>query len=173
MQMKLETCIPRPEYPRPQMVRKEWINLNGEWEFEVDYGNSGKERKWFEKKFLNQKIIVPFCPESKLSEIENKDFMNAVWYRREFEIPYTWYTEKTILHFGAVDYLTEVWINDISVGKHRGGYSSFSFDISDLLKTGENTIFVCAQDDVRTGKQPRGKQSSSYFSQGCDYTRTT
>jgi beta-galactosidase/beta-glucuronidase len=173
MQMKLETCIPRPEYPRPQMVRKEWINLNGEWEFEVDYGNSGKERKWFEKKFLNQKIIVPFCPESKLSKIENKDFMNAVWYRREFEIPDTWFTDKTILHFGAVDYLTEVWINGISVGKHHGGYSSFSFDITNLLKAGKNTIFVCAQDDVRTGKQPRGKQSSSYFSKGCNYTRTT
>ncbi len=165
--------IPRPEYPRPQMVRKEWINLNGEWEFEIDYGNSGKERRLFEKEALSRKIIIPFCPESKLSGIEHKDFMNAVWYRRTFVIPDGWFSKRTILHFGAVDYKTDVWINNKLVGSHRGGYSSFSFDITDFLKPGENVIFVCAEDDVRSGKQPRGKQSSIYYSKGCDYTRTT
>jgi beta-galactosidase/beta-glucuronidase len=77
------------------------------------------------------------------------------------------------LHFGAVDYETTVWVNGKSAGKHIGGYSSFSFDITALLKEGVNVLFVCAYDDARSGKQPRGKQSGSYYSKGCEYTRTT
>lgn len=165
--------IPRPEYPRPQMVRDKWMNLNGWWEFEIDHGNSGKERRFFEREKLDSKILVPFCPESKLSGVEYKDFMAAVWYRREFTVPEDWFAQRIILHFGAVDYDTEVWVNGKSVGTHRGGYTSFSFDITDFVRKGTNVLTVCAQDDVRSGLQPRGKQSSLYYSHNCDYSRTT
>lgn len=165
--------IPRPEYPRPQMVRDSWQNLNGSWEFEIDYGKSGKDRKLYDARKLNSCIIVPFCPESKLSGIENKDFMPAVWYRRDITIPAEWEGKRIILHFGASDYETEVWINGKSAGMHLGGYSSFSFDITGLVKSGSTTVTVCATDDVRSGLQPRGKQSSEYYSHSCDYTRTT
>lgn len=165
--------IPRPEYPRPQMVRDKWMNLNGEWEFEIDHSKSGKERKLFDAKKLNGKIMVPFCPESKLSGVEFKDFMEAVWYRKEFSLPDEWKSKRIILHFGAVDYDTEIWINGVPGGKHRGGYSSFSFDITKLLVLGTNVLTLCARDDNRSGLQPSGKQSDKYDSYACSYTRTT
>lgn len=166
--------IPRPEYPRPQLKRNKWLNLNGKWEFEIDHGKSGRARKLYEAENLNNEILVPFCPESKLSGIEYKDFMDAIWYRKEFVVPEDWLAEKKILiHFGAVDYDTEVWINGKSAGTHQGGYTPFSFNISDLLNKGKNTVVVCAEDDVRSGLQPGGKQSGKYNSFGCYYTRTT
>jgi beta-galactosidase/beta-glucuronidase len=171
--MNILNQIPRPEYPRPQLVRNHWINLNGHWDFEFDFGKSGRDRELFEKSTFSNKILVPFCPESKLSGIEYKDFMAAVWYKRSFDIPEDWKGLRTFIHFGAVDYETEVWINGISAGKHRGGYSSFSFEITSLLKAGENTVVVCSEDDTRSGLQPRGKQCGNFYSQGCDYTRTT
>lgn len=165
--------VPRPEYPRPQMVRDGYINLNGEWEFEFDFGRSGRDRKMYENGNFTKKIIVPFCPESKLSGIEYKDFMNAVWYRRKFTVPDDWKGYRTYIHFGAVDYYCEVYINAKKVGSHAGGYTPFAFDITDYLVEGENTVVVMAEDDNRSGKQPRGKQSAAYYSHGCDYTRTT
>jgi beta-galactosidase/beta-glucuronidase len=165
--------IPRPEYPRPQMVRQEWINLNGIWEFEMDHGKSGRERKVYDGRRLDNEILVPFCPESRLSGVEYKDFMAAVWYKRKFDIPEEWMDKRILLHFGAVDYDTEVWINGNSVGTHRGGYTSFSFDITEFINQENNVIVVCAEDDVRSGLQPRGKQSGLYYSHRCDYTRTT
>lgn len=172
----LNSCtssIPRPEYPRPQFVREQWINLNGIWEFEFDHGNSGKERKLYEAKKFNKEIVVPFCPESKLSGIEYKDFMSCVWYRKEFTIPDNWFSKNILLHFGAVDYEAEVWINGQSVGTHRGGYTPFTFDITELVKPGVNIVTLSAEDDIHSGLQPRGKQSSMYYSHACDYTRTT
>lgn len=164
----------RPEYPRPQMVRDKWTNLNGTWEFEIDHGRSGKARGLPTAVELKQSIVVPFCPESELSGIGYTDFMPAVWYLRSFEVPKCWQGQRILIHFGAVDYETEVWINGQSVGKHRGGYSSFSFDITSFLKDSEsNVVTVLAEDDVRTGLQPGGKQSSRYNSYGCYYTRTT
>ncbi|MFC5463516.1 sugar-binding domain-containing protein [Lederbergia graminis] len=163
----------RQEYPRPQFVRDDWKNLNGKWEFEIDHGNSGKDRKLYEASSLADQINVPFCPESELSGIGYKDFMAAVWYRREFDIPENWKDKRILLHFGAVDYETTVWINGKEVGKHRGGYTPFSFEITDLLKNGNNVLTVNAVDDNRSGLQPRGKQSAGYYSAGCDYTRTT
>lgn len=165
--------IPRPEYPRPQMVRNDWLNLNGEWQFEIDHGRSGRARELHKSEQLESKINVPFCPESKLSGVENKDFMSAVWYRREFIVPEDWLSERVLIHFGAVDYDAEVWINGNSVGKHKGGYTSFTFDITSHVRKGVNVISICAEDDVRTGLQPGGKQSSRFESYGCYYTRTT
>lgn len=172
--------IYRTEYPRPQFVRKEWLNLNGEWEFEIDNSVSGKSRRLYEAEKLTGKIMVPFCPESKLSGVEFKDFMNCVWYRKEVKLPRNWVKgiketgDKVLLHFGAVDYFTTVYVNGQQVGVHKGGYSSFFLDITMYLGIdGENVITVCAEDHVRSGKQPIGKQSIEYQSYGCHYTRTT
>ena len=165
--------IPRSEYPRPQFVREGWMNLNGVWQFEIDHGDSGRKRGLVEKKTLDGTILVPFCPESRLSGVGYTDFMAAVWYKRSFVLPEEAAGKRIILHFGAVDYLTEVWVNGKSVGTHKGGYNSFSFDITDALREGENEITVCAQDDTRNGCQPSGKQSRRYESYGCYYTRTT
>ncbi len=163
----------RQEHPEPQFFRKNWLNLNGEWDFDFDFGLSGVERKWYENDSFSKKINVPFCPESKLSGIEYKDFMPGVWYLRKFEIPSEWKGGRVFLHFGAVDYFTKVFVNKQEVGAHKGGYTSFKFDITDYLQDGENTITVYAEDDVRSKKQPKGKQSSKFYSAGCNYTRTT
>ncbi len=164
--------IPRPEYPRPQLVRPEWMNLNGEWQFEIDHGASGRERGLAERP-LEGRITVPFCPESELSGVNNKDFMAAVWYRRVFTLPAEAAGKRVLLHFGAVDYRCEAWVNGKSVGVHEGGYASFSFEITSALCPGENTLVVCADDDMRGGRQPFGKQSDRYLSHDCSYTRTT
>ena len=114
--------IPRPEYPRPQMVREGYVNLNGPWDFAFDFGCSGRERKMYKNDAVyDKKIMVPFCPESRLSGVEYKDFMNAVWYRRSFTVPEGWKGERTVLHFGAVDYYCEVYVNEKKVGSHSGG----------------------------------------------------
>ncbi len=180
------TNIPRNEYPRPQLVREDWINLNGEWQFEIDNGRTGLSNIYHifskpefckydfnHRDSLKDKIIVPFSPESKLSGIGNTDFMDCVWYLKEFEIPSSQKGKRTIIHFGAVDYHAIVYVNKQPVGEHKGGYSSFSFDITDFLKDGKNTVTVCAIDDIRSTKQPSGKQSIYRESEGCFYTRTT
>ncbi len=165
----------RPEYPRPQFARKNWMNLNGEWQFEIDHGRSGRERKLYEAETLAQKINVPFCPESKLSGIGNVDFMESVWYKRTVDIAEEWMQDarRTILNIGACDFATEVWVNGTYIGKHIGGYVSFAMDITKALHVGENVIVINAVDTARTGNQPCGKQSRLYYSHACDYTRTT
>lgn len=169
----MNPIIPRPEYPRPQLVRRDWLNLNGEWSFSMDLNDSGVDREWYQTRLEGQKITVPFCPESKLSGVVYTDFMPVVWYQRKIEIPEQWKGKRIKLHFGAVDYQAIVWVNGKEVGEHKGGYTPFWFDITDYLDNQDNIITVCAKDDVRSGKQPRGKQSSKFFSHGCDYTRTT
>lgn len=165
--------IPRPEHPQPLMERADWMNLNGEWDFEFDFGNSGIDRKLYEKTTLDQTILVPFCPESSLSTIGYTDFIRAVWYHRIITLANDQLNGKVLLHFGAVDYECRVWINGREAGSHKGGYSSFCFDITNLVKEGENHLSVYAGDDTISGRQPKGKQSSKYYSSGCDYTRTT
>jgi len=170
-----ELSIPRPEYPRPQMIRNNWLNLNGLWEFQVDPGFSGEERGLYNKKRekFSQTINVPFCPESKLSGIGQKDFMPCVWYRKKFPIPEDWKGKRIFLHFGAVDYETTVWINGEKAGTHQGGYTPFYFEITPLLEKGENLLVVRVLDDVRSNLQPSGKQSLKWESYGTRYTRTT
>lgn len=166
--------IPRCEHPKPQFERSNWLNLNGEWDFCFDHGRSGIARKFYENSAcFDKKIIVPFCVESKLSGIEYKDFMYGVWYRREFEITTENEQKRTVLHFGAADFHTTVFINGKKVGEHIGGYVSFSFDITDFVKSGINTVVVYCEDDTRDPMIPRGKQSEEYYSHSCDYTRTT
>jgi len=165
--------IPRSEHPNPQFVRSAWENLNGEWEFEFDSGISGIERRLFEKEHLDGKITVPFCPESVLSGIGNTDFHHCVWYRRDLVIPNAWSNGRVLLHFGAVDHIAHVYLNGVEVGTHCGGYVSFSFDITDYLAEGVNSLAVCAIDDDRSPVYGHGKQSRKYESHGCYYTRVT
>lgn len=166
--------IPRPEHPNPQFQRKEWLNLNGKWNFQIDKSKSGLEQKFYEPQTkFDRTINVPFCPESVLSGVEYKDFMAAVWYSREFTVPEKYKNLRTILHFGAVDYKATVYVNGQKIGSHKGGYISFEFDITDFLTDGANILTVYAEDDTRNPLQPRGKQSEKYYSHACDYTRTT
>ena len=165
--------IPRCEHPKPQFERADWLNLNGEWDFEFDFGNSKKDAGIIDRSDWETKIVVPFCPESKLSGIEYTDFIPAVWYRKNVKITADQLKGRVILHFGAVDYDTTVYINGKKAGTHKGGYASFKFDITEYLCEGENTIIVNAVDDVRNNLVPRGKQCEELKSRGCDYTRTT
>ncbi len=163
--------IPRPEYPRPQFVRTDWLCLNGEWQFEIDGGDSGLERGLL-KRPLSDTITVPFCPESELSGLAYTDFVLAVWYKKEITVPNDWKGRHVLLHFGAVDYDATVWINGVERMRHRGGFTPFSVMLKDV--TGGDTFAVTlrARDDWRT-PQPRGKQSTRYDSYACLYTRTT
>ncbi len=165
--------IPRCEHPNPQFERKGWTNLNGEWDFEFDFGNSKYEAGILDKNEWEKKIVVPFCPESKLSGIEYTDFIPAVWYRKSINITAENLKGRVLLHFGAVDYEAKIYVNGKKAGTHKGGYASFNLDITDLLSEGENVIIVNAVDDVRDPLVPRGKQSEELKSHNCDYTRTT
>ena len=164
--------IPRSEYPRPQFVRDQWMCLNGEWQFEIDQGDSGIDRGVHERE-LTDTILVPFCPESKLSGIENHDFYNAVWYRRQVTIPSDWSRSRVLLHFQAVDYDTTVWVNGVEVGRHRGGFSPFSCDLNGVASAGDEITIVIRARDYGKTPQPRGKQARSYGPQGAIYVRTT
>ena len=101
---------PRAEYPRPQFERSEWINLNGEWSYSLDNVNTGFERRLFDSKGFDDKIIVPFCPESKLSGVGHKDFITGIWYHRTLQVPASWAERRIMLNFGAVYYLSLIHI---------------------------------------------------------------
>lgn len=164
-------AIPRSEHPNPQFERTNWESLNGTWEFEIDKSVSGKDRGLYTAEKLKGEIVVPFCPESSLSGVKETDFLNSVWYKRNINV-----RDKdniVFLHIGACDYFTTLYVNGIEVGTHKGGYTSFAFDITDYVEIGDNTLVINAEDDNRRGLQPRGKQSDIYYSHGCDYTRTT
>ena len=166
--------IYRTEHPKPQFRRDNWLNLNGSWQFEIDHGNSGEARGMYDPAIqLSQTINVPFCPESKLSGVEYKDFMYSVWYKRSVTLTEEQIQGRVVLHFGAVDYLATVYVNGKKVGTHKGGYVSFAFDITDYVVEGENIITLHAEDDTRNRLIPYGKQCPLYYSAGCSYTRTT
>ena len=166
--------LPRAEYPRPQFERQEWINLNGTWDFEFDFGKSGMDRELFKAGSLSQEITVPFCPESELSGIGHTDFINCVWYRRDISIPEEWNGKNIYLNFGAVDYAAEIFIDGILAGRHYGGSSSFSIDLSGHVEAEKiHNLVIRVEDNQRSGEQSVGKQCSTFNSAGCFYTRTT
>jgi beta-galactosidase/beta-glucuronidase len=168
----MDQQLPRPEYPRPQFARADWLCLNGEWQFEIDPGDSGLERGLLNRE-LQGRILVPFCPESNLSGIGNTDYLNAVWYRRQVTIPAAWGGRTVLLHFQAVDYDATIWVNGKEVARHRGGFTPITCSLEGIARPGESiTIVVRARDNHRES-QPHGKQSRLYANQGCDYTRTT
>jgi len=162
--------IPRPEYPRPQFVRADWLNLNGTWQFEADYGDSGIERG-VKDRALAGTITVPFCPESKLSGLEHVDFLNAVWYRKEVAVPASWADKVVLLHFGAVDYDTTVWADGVEVARHRGGFTPFSANLGKCA--GQTVTLVVRARDKHGVPQARGKQANKFAPYACFYTRTT
>lgn len=165
--------VPRPEYPRPQFRRDDWLCLNGEWEFAIDQGDSGLERGLAGSP-LPERILVPFCPESELSGVGHVDFLAAVWYRRVVEIPAAWAGRQVLLHFQAVDYDATVWVNGVEVGRHRGGFGPFSCPLSGVAEPGSTATIVVRAREPRGEPRPGGKQSNfHYHNRGCDYTRTT
>lgn len=166
------SSIPRPEYPRPQFVRDDWLCLNGEWEFEIDQGDSGEERGLRDRP-LAGRITVPFCPESALSGVGRTDFLRAVWYRRTVEIPAAWAGREVLLHFQAVDYDATVWINGQEAARHRGGFTPFSCVLSRFAAPGETAEIVVRARDFEKDPKPRGKQAMSHGNEVCVYTRTT
>ena len=155
-----------PEYPRPQMVRENWLNLNGIWQFQP--ATSATEA--LPSGNLSREILVPFPVESALSGIMEQH--ENVWYRRSFTVPTDWAGQRIILHFGAVDYNSEVFVNGTSVGTHQGGYDPFSFDITDKLTgSGAQDIVVRVNDVTDAKGYPRGKQT--LYPGGIMYTSTT
>ena len=166
--------VPRPEYPRPQFQRADWQNLNGTWTYTFDFGRTGLDRKWQESKGFDQKITVPFCPESKLSGVGYTDFISSLWYHRTLTVPQAWEGRSIMLNFGAVDYESIIYIDGKLVSRHYGTGSSFSVDITDYVKVGkEANLVIRVLDDLRGRHQPGGKQSIGLYSAGCNYTRTT
>ena len=164
---------PRPEHPRPDMRRSDWLNLNGTWQFETDNDATGEDRGLMSGHDLSGSILVPFCPESKLSGLANTEFMTRVWYRRQFAVPETMRGKRLILHFDAVDWQADVWLNGRHAGGHKGGYTPFAIDVTELIIDGPNELVVQVRDETASGMQATGKQSHRLESYGCVYTRTT
>ena len=143
-----------PEYPRPIMERSEWKNLNGLWNYAItDLGEKAPMH-------FDGQILVPFAVESSLSGVGQRvGAKKELWYSRSFEVPSAWKNKNILLHFGAVDWKTDVWVNDVKVGSHTGGFTPFSFDITAALSNkGNNKLVVKVWDPTDEGYQPRGKQ---------------
>lgn len=142
-----------PEYPRPIMERNDWVNLNGLWDYAIrPVGETQPDA-------FDGKILVPFAVESSLSGVQKElGEKNELWYNRQFTVPAQWKGKKVLLHFGAVDWKADVWVNDIKIGSHTGGYTPFSFDITAALSKGNNKVTVKVWDPTDRGYQARGKQ---------------
>lgn len=172
--MAAAASLPRPEHPQPQFVRDAWLNLNGTWEFEFDDKDAGIDDNWASSGHaFSRRITVPFCFESPASGIGDASFHPWAWYRRSFRVPEEWKGKRVLLHFGAVDYRARVWVNGKLAGAHEGGQVPFSFEITPLLASGDNTVVVRAEDPPTDRYIPRGKQYWEPHSHGIFYTRTS
>jgi len=155
------------EYPRPQLVRPDWVNLNGHWDFALTSQHTPEPWTW------ESKILVPFPVEAALSGVKkNVSDAQRLWYHRTFTVPAAWQGKRVLLHFGAADWETTVSVNGKQLGTHRGGYDAFNFDITEALKpSGTNDLVVTVWDPADAGSQPRGKQVRSPH--GIWYTGTS
>ena len=166
--------IPRPEHPKMQFYRPDWVNLNGEWSYEFDFGKSGIERGLQNSTGFAGKITVPFCPESPLSGVGHTDFIESMFYQRTLEIPAAWDGRRILLHFGAVDYTAVIYLDGVEIGRHSGGSISFTVDLARHVEAGKSyNLVVHVLDDQRSFVQPFGKQCPKFQSRGCSYTRVT
>ncbi|MCL2016379.1 MAG: glycoside hydrolase family 2 [Defluviitaleaceae bacterium] len=167
--------ILREEYPRPQLVRADWLNLNGEWDFAFDDDNIGLQQGWFAdfSKVSAKKITVPFAFQTPLSGINDTTFHDYCWYSTSFELPEKMKEKQIILHFGAVDYLADVYINGHLAGSHEGGHTPFSFNITPYLTHKTESLIVRVCDPSTDETIPRGKQFWQEESAAIWYTRTT
>jgi beta-galactosidase/beta-glucuronidase len=167
-------AIPRPEYPQPQFQRDHWLSLNGAWEFEFDDANAGLDADWASgsRKF-SRNITVPYCFESRLSGIGDTAFHPWIWYRRSVTLPADWKGRRVLLHFGAVNYWSMVWVNGKMAGSHEGGNTPFAFDVTPLLQPGANVLTVRAHFPPTDRYIPRGKQFWEPKSKSIFYTRTS
>lgn len=157
-------------YPRKQLRRESWFSLNGEWDFLFD--DDQKFQQPTEITAWPLKIQVPFAPETPASGIGNTDFHSRCWYRKSFKFQRT--NQRVILHFGAVDYQARVWLNGVYLGRHEGGHTPFSFDVTSALNdSGDQTIILCADDDPHDLTKPRGKQDWQKDPHSIWYPRTT
>ncbi|MDD5860466.1 MAG: glycoside hydrolase family 2 TIM barrel-domain containing protein [Eubacteriales bacterium] len=160
-------------YPRPQLVRPEWTNLNGEWDFAFDRRDVGKAEKWNVHFPQSQKIVVPFTYETKLSGIGIEKDVNVVWYHRKLPVSRKDLSnERLILHMEGCDYYSEIYVNGVMTGSHTGAYSRANYDITDALDDNENYLTVRIEDS-RDKSQPRGKQRWLDDNYGCWYVQTT
>ena len=168
---KTVDLTPRPEYPRPDFVREDWMNLNGTWAFAFDDENVGLSEGWqMPGEPLDGQIVVPFAYQTKLSGIGPTDAIHPViWYKRTFVLPENMREKRILLRFGAVDYACSVYVNGHKAGDHVGGYIPFAFEISGLLEEGENEICLRVEDEPDV-TQPRGKQYWQKGLMGCWYT---
>jgi beta-galactosidase/beta-glucuronidase len=148
--------IPLPEHPRPDFQRDNWINLNGQWEFEFDGDNNGIEQKWFEKSSFSKRILVPFPWGSPMSGIKSE--ADIGWYMRKIFIPNSWTGSKVFLNIGASDWVTDAWIDGIHVGSFQGGYTPFEFDLTEHIQAGEEHNLVIRVDDTPHDFKLFGKQ---------------
>ncbi|MDH7571861.1 MAG: glycoside hydrolase family 2, partial [Armatimonadota bacterium] len=165
--------VPRTEYPRPDRVRPEWANLNGAWRFAFDDDDLGLRLGWCENaSAMRREIQVPFPYQAPLSGVGTADLHPVVWYARFFTVPSEWANRRVLLHFGAVDYRTLVWVNGALAAANAGGHVPFCADVTPFLQSGENLLVVRVEDRQDPG-QPRGKQSLWLESRGARYTRTT
>lgn len=150
---EVDPACPLPEYPRPTLVRPEWRNLNGLWDYAILPADAPQPERF------DGKILVPYPVESSLSGVQRRLTENEVlWYERRFTVPAGWRQEALLLHFGAVDWEADIYLNGIRVGGHKGGYTAFSIDIAPYLTRGEQTLAVRVTDPTDRGTQPRGKQ---------------
>jgi beta-galactosidase/beta-glucuronidase len=140
-------------YPRPQLKRERWLNLNGLWDYAIARDSAPQPAR------MDGQILVPYPVESKLSRVARKVTPDdRIWYRRSFTVPQDWAGEHVMLNFGAVDFAATIWVNGVVVGSHKGGFDTFGFDVTDYLKPGRNDLIVQVADPTSAGTQPRGKQ---------------
>jgi hypothetical protein len=157
--------IPRPEHPRPQFQRADWLTLNGAWEFRFDDLDEGVAGEWWrpEAAGFDRQIVVPFCWESELSGIHDASGRQIGWYRRRIAVPGGWDGRRVWLRFEASDWETTVWVNGAEAGRHEGGYTPFALDVTDLVKPGEEAALVVRVFDPTDRHLPTGKQVARWY----------